>query len=134
MVNLVEYFGRETFDQIFYSFITLIVLVSAYFDLRDKNYPPGPLGLPLYGYLPMLNPKTPYNTLKDLASHYGKVFSISLGSVYTVVIADVKLIREALNLDTFHEKPALQMANAVANGKGEIFSFCFCHFNAWVIS
>lgn len=118
MASLVEYFGREIFDQIFYSIITLLIVVAAYFDLRDKNYPPGPMGMPFFGYLPMLNPKTPYNTLKELASHYGKVFSIYLGSTYAVCISDVKLIREAFNKDTFHEQVPLMLANAATRGKG----------------
>ncbi|CAL8081592.1 unnamed protein product [Orchesella dallaii] len=118
MVDLLTLLGRDLFDQVFFAFITMIIIVAAYYDLRDKNYPPGAVGMPIFGYLPMLNQKTPYTTLKDLSAHYGKVFSIYLGSVYTVVISDVKLIREALNLDSFHEKPPLILANGVANGKG----------------
>ncbi|ODN04935.1 Cytochrome P450 18a1 [Orchesella cincta] len=118
MWDLVALLGRDLFDRMFFTFITMLIVVSAYYDLRDKNYPPSAVGLPIFGYLPMLNQKTPYTTLKDLATHYGKVFSIYLGSVYTVVISDVKLIREALNLDNFHEKTPLILANGVANGKG----------------
>ena len=50
--------------------------------------PPGPWGLPILGYLPFLDRIQPQRTLESLRAKYGKVFSIQMGRVTTVVLAD----------------------------------------------
>ncbi len=65
------------------------------------SLPPGPFGLPVIGYLPFINPdftkEPPHVTLSKLVKKYGKVFSIQLGQVPCVVIADVDIAKRCFN-------------------------------------
>lgn len=49
----------------------LIFLIRQFFSHR--KYPPGPFGLPFFGYIPFLSRK-PYLDLQRLAKTYGNVF------------------------------------------------------------
>ncbi|GAM22265.1 hypothetical protein SAMD00019534_054400 [Acytostelium subglobosum LB1] len=62
---------------------------------RVKNGPPTPPHLPLIGNLHMIDKGKPYESLHKLYLQYGKIYSIYMGSIYTVVLNDSKLIHEA---------------------------------------
>eukprot|EP00794_Sanderia_malayensis_P011969 gene11969-13206_t len=59
------------------------------------KYPPGPTPMPIIGNVYQLG-SHPYSMLKDLATVYGDVFSISLGTKRVVVVNSVEQAREAL--------------------------------------
>lgn len=63
--------------------ILLVVYLSHYLKRWGRKLPPGPLGLPIIGYLPFLDPKYPHLSLTKLAEKYGKFYSIQMGSVFT---------------------------------------------------
>lgn len=73
---------------------------------RPKNFPPGPRGLPLFGYAFFLG-KYGHLTLRDLGNKYGNVYSLTLGSRHTVVLNDWKAIKAALvhQSDNFSGRP-----------------------------
>lgn len=54
-----------------------------------ENIPPGPLAnyIPFVGYLPFINPKRPEETFMSLAKKYGKIYSVQMGSIFTVVLS-----------------------------------------------
>jgi ecdysteroid 25-hydroxylase CYP306A1 len=106
------------FDELFFAFCTTLIVSAAILDIRDKNYPPGPMGVPFLGYLPFLQSRAPYLTLTELAQQYGRIYSINLGSLYTIVISDVKMIRDAFSTDGFNGRPPLQINNGLNEGKG----------------
>lgn len=57
-------------------FFGLVILAFiGYFSLKRKhrNLPPGPRGLPVFGYYPFLG-KEPEKALKELGKKYGNVF------------------------------------------------------------
>lgn len=85
----------------------LACLLAIYFmrwlSLGGK-LPPGPLGLPILGYIPFLSRK-PYFDLQRLAKKYGNVFSLRLGSAYVVVLNDFESIKEAFAQDAFMGRP-----------------------------
>lgn len=50
----------------------------------NKPYPPGPRGIPIFGYLPFLSYDAHLDFLR-LRDKYGSIFSIKLGSSNVVV-------------------------------------------------
>lgn len=56
--------------------------------------PPGPYGLPVFGYMPFLG-KKPHLALTQLKEKYGDIFQLQIGTQNTVVISNIDIIREA---------------------------------------
>ncbi|CAG7815157.1 unnamed protein product, partial [Allacma fusca] len=79
-----------------------------YTQKRVKHFPPGPIGLPLLGHLPLLG-SSPHKTLWDWKKTYGPLNGIWFGSYRTVVINDPKLIRESMNTNAFAGRPKLNL-------------------------
>ncbi|CAG7821290.1 unnamed protein product [Allacma fusca] len=82
------------------SLILLIFLSFVWINYRPKNYPPGPLKVPVLGNILNLS-KLDKDGLGKLffkmSKTYGKVFSFDLGSYRAVIVNDYKLIKEAWN-------------------------------------
>ncbi|XP_047326752.1 flavonoid 3'-monooxygenase-like [Impatiens glandulifera] len=57
--------------------------------------PPGPMGLPLFGNLPFLNPEL-HSYFSALAKTYGPIFSLQLGQKIAVVISTPSVAQEVL--------------------------------------
>ncbi|KAF6203470.1 hypothetical protein GE061_001801 [Apolygus lucorum] len=85
-----------------------------------KDLPPGPWGLPILGYLPWIDREKPQKTMMDLAKRYGKIFSLSMGSLFTVVLTDPQLIKEALSRDVFTDRANLYLTHGIMRGNGII--------------
>lgn len=88
---------------------------------KHKNTPPGPLAnhIPFVGYLPFLDASNPEQSLTDLAKKYGKIFSLQMGSIFTVVISDVALMREAFKQDELLGRAPLLVTHGIFFGHGE---------------
>nr|XP_039268842.1 cytochrome P450 2U1-like [Styela clava] len=77
-------------------FIGLSVLILFYYFLkRPKNFPPGPHGLPLVGYIPFLE-KNMAEGLRKLKDKYGSVMAVQFGRDDCVVLNSYDSINEAL--------------------------------------
>ncbi|KAL3833581.1 hypothetical protein ACJIZ3_008317 [Penstemon smallii] len=75
-----------------------ILLISIFFLLKkSKNLaaplPPGPLGLPILGYLPYIQ-KNLHFQFDELAQKYGPIYKLWLGSKLCVVISSPSLMKE----------------------------------------
>lgn len=90
---------------------------------KFKNVPPGPLAnyIPIIGYLPFLNPQKPYKSLTQLTKKYGKIYSLQMGSIFTVVLSDATLIREAFKRDEFSGRVPLYITHGIFHGYGKLF-------------
>lgn len=107
--------------------ITVIIIVSAtilWHLWRRKyspNLPPGPINLPIIGSLYVFRDQTkrPYEILTELSQKYGKIFGLQMGSIYTVVLTDPALIREALKRDEYTGRAPLYLTHGIMGGKGE---------------
>lgn len=99
-------------------FILLIFYYSRQFFLNSKRAP-GPICLPILGYLPFLNPKYPHLTLTKLAKKYGGIYGLYLGSVYTIVLSDSKLVREAFKREEFSGRAPLYVTHGIMGGYGK---------------
>ncbi|XP_050205893.1 cytochrome P450 81Q32-like [Mercurialis annua] len=82
---------------IFYSFISLLILICAFKFYRSKtshkNLPPSPPALPFIGHLHL--PKPPmHRTLSTLSQKYGPIFLLRFGSRPVVVISSPSAVAE----------------------------------------
>ena len=81
--------------EVWVAFALIISLFYALFRRRDAGgrvEPPGPWGLPVFGYLPFLGRKMNL-TINQLAKKYGDVFQFRLGSRKVVVTSGQKTLR-----------------------------------------
>lgn len=101
------------FEGVFEGFRVEILIASAVLIIafaldkilrRKKNLPPGPLGLPIVGYLPFLT-KFPHLKFIELSEKYGKIFSLHLGSQLVVILNDGDDIREAFSKKELLARP-----------------------------
>ncbi|XP_077271483.1 cytochrome P450 18a1 [Temnothorax americanus] len=83
-------------------FLPVFLLVK--WVIYIKNLPPGPWGMPIWGYLPFMKSPTHLH-FHELAKKYGKIFSVTIGSGLTVVISDYRIIRDAFKREEFSGRP-----------------------------
>ncbi|XP_050666565.1 cytochrome P450 306a1 [Leptidea sinapis] len=108
-------------DYIFLFLVTFVLGFWIFKKMKDwKDLPPGPWGLPIIGYLPFIDKVHPHLTLTNLTREYGPVYAISMGSVYTVVLSDQKLVREAFSKDNFSGRAPLYLTHGIMHGNGII--------------
>lgn len=79
---------------------------------RWRDLPPGPMGLPILGYIPFL-PDTYGDTLTTLFNKYGEVLSLRLGSIDVVFLADYELIKQSFLKDAFNNRPSFSFFSSV---------------------
>jgi ecdysteroid 25-hydroxylase CYP306A1 len=72
------------------------------------------------GYLPFIDAAAPYLTLSALVSKYGKVFSVSMGAVPCVVIADFDTVRSCFSKSEFSGRAPLYLTHGIMKGYGLI--------------
>lgn len=107
---------------------------------KFKNTPPGPLAnhIPFVGSLPLLTSKNPEKLFAAFAQKYGKIYSLQMGSIFTVVLSDVALIREAFRRDEFSGRAPLRVTHGIFYGHGEVTekksTECVCVLNLKVSS
>lgn len=106
--------------------ICLLVLIGTILwkvgrSKHSTNLPPGPISLPLIGSLYVFRNKRkrPYEILTELSKVYGPIFGLQMGSIYTVVLTDPTLIREALRRDEYSGRAPLYLTHGIMGGKGE---------------
>ncbi|KFM60504.1 Cytochrome P450 18a1, partial [Stegodyphus mimosarum] len=85
--------------------------------LGSNPLPPGPMGLPILGYLPFLG-KDYHLTLTNLGKKFGSVYQIYLGAKRVVVINDHNLIRHAFKQPVFSGRPDTELTK-ILQGYGK---------------
>ncbi|KFM76951.1 Cytochrome P450 18a1, partial [Stegodyphus mimosarum] len=75
-----------------------------WYSKRRYNLPPGPIGLPLLGYLPFIERRS-FVSFTKLSKKYGKIYSLYLGRTLVVVLNDHKLIKEAFHQQALLDRP-----------------------------
>ena len=107
------------FEQKMWIYLTLgVILLFTYWwrkiaSAPCDNFPPGPIGLPILGYLPIATEKNILVALDKIHDTYGKIVSVNLGpSKRTVVIGDYDILREAFKDGKLNSRPLeLQWGN-----------------------
>ncbi|XP_028044918.2 cytochrome P450 306a1 [Monomorium pharaonis] len=101
--------------------LSVILFVYA-FRKNNKTYrlPPGPIGIPLLGYLPWIDPIRPHVSLTELARKYGPICGLRMGSVYTILLSDPQLVRQTFAKDEFAGRAPLYLTHGIMQGYGLI--------------
>ena len=95
-----------------------------------SKLPPGPFGLPILGYLPFINPVKPHETISELVTKYGKIFSMQMGQILCIVLADPEIIRTIFSKSKFQltlfsffyrTKPNIHYFLAETSGRAPLF-------------
>ncbi|KAH7938249.1 hypothetical protein HPB49_021979 [Dermacentor silvarum] len=68
-----------------------------------RDLPPGPLGLPLLGYIPFMT-KDGHRDIEALRQKYGNVFGLHFGFRYVVFLCDFTSAKEALSNDALLDR------------------------------
>lgn len=84
--------------------------------------PPGPLGLPILGYLPFLK-REAHLTFTELAKIYGPIYQLKLGGTRVVVITSGKYVREAFRQQCFSGRPSNELTK-ILKGFGKLLIIC----------
>lgn len=94
--------------------ITLPVIVVLRYIVSEilswYQLPPGPMGIPILGYMPFLGSE-PYKKLVTLSEKYGPVMSIRMGLRNVVFLNGWEACSEAFRNDTFNARPEVMPFN-----------------------
>ncbi|CAN1283053.1 Licodione synthase [Linum perenne] len=80
--------------------VTFFTLTLARKSRKGPNLPPGPTPLPIIGHLHLIGPLI-HHTFHNLASRYGPLMNIKLGSISVIVVSSPDLAREFLKTHDF---------------------------------
>ncbi|XP_020284839.1 cytochrome P450 306a1 [Pseudomyrmex gracilis] len=105
---------------IIFSIILILLIYIFRKNRKTLRLPPGPTGIPLLGYLPWLDPKRPHESLTNLAKQYGPICGLKMGSIYTVLLSDPQLVRQAFAKDAFAGRAPLYLTHGIMQGYGLI--------------
>ncbi|XP_051481085.1 cytochrome P450 2J2-like [Apus apus] len=106
-------------------FLVVFLLVADYMKHRKpKNFPPRPLCLPLVGHLYLMNFRDPQSSVQKLTDKYGDIFSTQIGSMTTVCVSGLRLIKEVLvnQGENFLDRPEIPLDAEVFSRIGLISS------------
>ncbi|XP_054711292.1 uncharacterized protein LOC129220883 [Uloborus diversus] len=74
----------------------LVLAVIINYFTKDKKLPPGPKGLPYFGYLPFLKKERLHVQLEELGKKYGDLFSFTSTGLLFLHLGSHKALREVL--------------------------------------
>jgi ecdysteroid 25-hydroxylase CYP306A1 len=106
----------------FYGLLVIIFLLLTIYWVRSRRkLPPGPWGFPVIGNLLSIDQRTPHESLAQLAWKYGPVCGLRMGSIYTVLLSDPKLIRQLFVKNIFSGRAPLYITHGIMKGYGKYF-------------
>uniref|UniRef100_A0A3P9L4X4 Cytochrome P450, family 2, subfamily X, polypeptide 9 n=1 Tax=Oryzias latipes TaxID=8090 RepID=A0A3P9L4X4_ORYLA len=110
-------------------FVSIFLLWLCFFFIlfqfklwRPKNFPPGPLSLPVLGNLLHLNLKNPLVNFEKMKESYGNVYSFFIGSRPAVVVNGLQAMKEAIMIKAtdFAGRPQDMFVSDLTQRKGVI--------------
>ncbi|TRY77256.1 hypothetical protein TCAL_17372 [Tigriopus californicus] len=92
------------------------------FAHKYRNLPPGPLGVPILGYLPFLDVSNLGEAFKNIAKTYGDIFSLRVGTEMAVVLNSYESIKAAFSKTELCARPNTFMFRFFSQGENGIAS------------
>ncbi|XP_044147868.1 cytochrome P450 2K1-like [Bufo gargarizans] len=105
--------------------ILFVIVVSRKWNQGiPKNFPPGPIPLPIIGNILSIDMSKPYKTFVQLSKKYGTVFSIQIGLSKIVVLCGYDTIKDALinHGDKFVDRPKSNLFSTTTKDHGVILA------------
>lgn len=101
--------------------LSLAFLFHSFSNVRRRNLPPGPKGLPVIGNVLMLRRYT-HRGLAQLGKQYGGVVHLRFGALRTVAVTTPAAAREVLQLrdGAFSNRPATVAVRYLTYGRADI--------------
>ncbi|EFX83962.1 hypothetical protein DAPPUDRAFT_47355 [Daphnia pulex] len=111
--------------------LTVLVFLIIKASQRPRNFPPGPKGIPFFGYLPFLSNGEPvYRTMKKLAKTYGPVAGFYVGPNQPFIsVVGPQAVKEALHNDDLNGRPSNSVI--IARTFGEKLGVVFTDGEFW---
>ncbi|GBN15742.1 Cytochrome P450 18a1 [Araneus ventricosus] len=75
--------------------LALLLVTTLYFVFKNKGLPPGPIGLPYFGYWPFIKDADCASKLEALKKKYGDIFSFTCTGRLYINLGSLKSVREA---------------------------------------
>ncbi|XP_067833996.1 cytochrome P450 2J2-like isoform X2 [Heptranchias perlo] len=102
----------------------LLFVLDVVRSRRPVKFPPGPIALSFLGNLLQVSSMAPHRSLKQLGKKYGAIFSVRLGTKFSVVLDGYAIVKEALvlNGETFSGRPISPLFLRLKGPHGIIFS------------
>ncbi|XP_054711293.1 cytochrome P450 2A9-like [Uloborus diversus] len=87
--------------------LTLVTAVVYHYFTKDKKVPPGPIGIPYFGYFPFLEKESLHTHLEKIGEKYGDFYSFTCCGQLYIHLGSHKAVREVLvsKSDCFEVKP-----------------------------
>ncbi|GBM77227.1 Cytochrome P450 2J3 [Araneus ventricosus] len=76
--------------------LAALFLTVAYLALKSRGLPPGPVGLPYFGYWPFININDFHLKLDEMKKKYGDILSFTCTGRLYINLGSIKVTREAL--------------------------------------
>ncbi|XP_063968074.1 cytochrome P450 2U1-like [Lytechinus pictus] len=109
------------------TFLVSLMLIRSRTRRTQANFPPkGPPEWPIIGsLLSLAGEHPPHQILAGMAKKYGPIFSMQMGSFYTIVLSDYSLVKQAFarSGDDFCDRPRITMIEHLSRGKGLIAGY-----------
>ncbi|XP_015783880.1 cytochrome P450 2J6-like [Tetranychus urticae] len=113
---LLDYFSEPSpVIYLFLSLSTIWIIKYLYQSVkRLYSLPPGPFGIPIFGYYPFLKHHS-YIQFDQLSKKYGPVFSLKLGQFDTFVVCDWDNLKDAFANDALLARPVKGFISGIEN-------------------
>ena len=89
---------------------------------QNAKLPPGPVGLPLLGYLPFMDVFHLGPAFKKIGDKFGDVFSLKVGTELAVVLNSYESIKKAFAQEELCARPNTFMFRFFSHGENGIAS------------
>jgi len=105
-----------------FTFVLLLVQMLHNNHAKNKKLPPGPVGVPVLGYLPFLDVDHLGKSFKSLGKKFGDVFSLRVGTEMAVVLNSYEAIKRAFAQEELTARPDTFMFRFFSHGEHGIAS------------
>ncbi|KAK8744980.1 hypothetical protein OTU49_000382, partial [Cherax quadricarinatus] len=115
-----ENFKRSCRDSLKMLLIIAVVLLFYFLYInscKPRGYPPGPVRLPLVGFLPYIKKECFHKQATQLSSTYGNVIGLYFGTKANVVVNGWDAVKDSLLNDQLNGRPENLIYNIIFDGK-----------------